>query len=296
MDKIYRKLNKITVIAMLVLCMTFSVASFTYAYYYDDEDYPEIYCAYWENRTARWDTTGYASKFELRLYRNGHQVITKSTSKDSMYLGQYLSNSGDYYFDVRPYNRYTGWGNWMGSDRAYLGGVYYDDYHESYFDDSYYDDKYYTERYYNSSANKSNVYSGDISYARNQGPTAAPTSIAPVGSLTQNNITLYNKQTITVPEPVVLNQKPNGESSGGKFVEAYGVWHFIYDNGTPATNVWVQYKSKWYYIDMSGIMATGLYSINGNTYFLQTDGSMGVGTFVLDGITHYFDHNGIMIY
>ena len=82
MDKIYRKLNKITVIAMLVLCMTFLVASFTYAYYYDDEDYPEIYSAYWENRTARWDTIGYASKYELRLYRNGHQIITKSTSRD----------------------------------------------------------------------------------------------------------------------------------------------------------------------------------------------------------------------
>ena len=340
--KIYgkiKKLRRIIISGLLVLCMTLTVASFTYARYYDD-DYPEIYSAYWEDRTARWDANGYVTKFELRLYRNGRQVVTKTTTQDSMYLGQYLSNSGDYYFDVRPYNRYTGWGNWMGSDSAYLGGVCYDDYRDRYYDDRCYDDRYYRDRYYSDKINderyydrnryRSNVYSNDISYARNQGPTSGPTTSANPGPVQNqpnvtmpgsgtsnkqnvynlgvsgqqiqaqqnlaNNITLYNKQTITVPEPMVLSQQANGQSSGGKFVESYGVWHFIFDNGLPATNVWVQYKNNWYYIDMSGIMVTGLYSINGKTYFLQSDGSMGVGTFVLDGTTHYFDNNGVMIY
>lgn len=310
MNKNLKKLNRIIVSALLVLCMTLTVASFTYARYYND-DYPEIYSAYWEDRTARWDANGYVTKFELRLYRNGRQVVTKTTTQDSMYLGQYLSNSGDYYFDVRPYNRYTGWGNWMGSDSAYLGGVCYDDYRDRYYDDRCYDDRYYRDRYYSDKINderyydrnryRSNVYSNDISYARNQGPTSGSIPGANGQQIQAqqnlaNNITLYNKQTITVPEPMVLSQQANGQSSGGKFVESYGVWHFIFDNGLLATNLWVQYKNNWYYIDMSGIMVTGLYSINGKTYFLQSDGSMGVGTFVLDGTTHYFDNNGVMIY
>lgn len=335
MNKNLKKLNRIIVSALLVLSMTLTVATFTYAHYYDDE-WPEIYSAYWEDRTARWDANGYVTKFELRLYRNGRQVVTKTTTQDSMYLGQYLSSSGDYYFDVRPYNRYTGWGNWVGSDSAYMGGTYYDDCRDRYYDDRYYDDRYYRDRYYNDKINnekyydrnssKSNVYGSDISYARNQGPTSAPAASAtptqnnsniimpgsgtsnkeniytPGGQQNQgqqnlaNNITLYNKQTINVPEPMVLYQQPNGQSSGGRFVESYGLWHFIYDNGLPATNVWVQYKNDWYYIDMSGIMATGLYNINGTTYFLKSDGSMGVGTFVLDGTAHYFDNKGVMIY
>ena len=49
-------------------------------------------------------------------------------------------------------------------------------------------------------------------------------------------------------------------------------------------------------MDMSGIMATGLYTINGKTYYLNADGSMTVGTLVLDGITHFFDNNGEMVY
>ena len=278
----------------------------TYGYYYDDE-YPEIDNAYWDNRTARWDTNGYETKFEVRLYRNGHQVITKKTSQDGMYMGHYFTSSGDYYFDVRPYNRYTGWGNWMGSDCIYMDRYVYDDYYDRHYDDRYYDDRYYDDRYYDNRY----LYRQDISYAKNEGPTANQgpmqnnSNIIMPGSNNQqnqqiqnpvNNITAYNKQVLSVPTPLVISQQSNGQSSMGNFVESYGVWHFIYSNGAPATNAWVQYQNKWYYIDMNGIMATGLYTINGTTYYLQTDGSMAVGTLVLDGNTHYFDNNGAMIY
>ena len=303
MKKSFQKFIRVIFLSMIVFVVTITSVSFTYARYYYDDEYPEIYNAYWDNRTARWDVNGYATKFEVRLYRNGHQVVTRTTSQESMNLSQYLHNgSGDYYFDVRPYNHYDGWGNWIGSDSIYIDRYYYDDY------DRYYDDRYYYDHYYND-----NLWNQDISYARNDGPpTNQPQSksnvimpggnssiIMPGNSQQQNqaaNISAYNKQVLTVPTSQILYQQANGESSFGKFVEVYGLWHFIFDNGAPATNTWVQYKNKWYYIDMNGIMATGLYTINGTTYYLNTDGSMTVGTLVLDGITHFFDNNGAMVY
>ena len=306
--KNFQKLKKDIILALLAFGITLTAASFTYARYYYDDDYPEIYNAYWDNRTARWDVNGYATKFEVRLYKNGHQVVTTTTSQESMNMSQHLHHgSGDYYFDVRPYNHYTGWGNWMGSDSIYLDGHYYDDY-DRYYDDRYYDDRYYYDHYYDNS-----LWNQDISYARNDGPPINQSqnkanvimpnnnysNVAP-GSLQQQNqnsgINAYNKQVLTVPTSQIIYQQANGESSFGKFVEVYGLWHFIFDNGVPATNTWVQYKNKWYYMDLSGIMATGLYTINGKTYYLNTDGSMIVGTLVLDGITHFFNNNGEMVY
>lgn len=302
MKKVLIKLNKRIISMLLSLCLLFAATSFAYGYY--EDDYPEIDSAYWDHHTARWNSYGYASKFEVILYRNGHRVTMVETSREEINLSQYIyRGSGDYYFEVRPYNRYSGWGNWVSSDTVYMEGRYYDDCDRWLYEERYYDDIY----YYNNGLNN------DISYAKNDGPpvnnpvqTLQPqnnSNIIMPGSNQQvvnNNvgasIAVANKQNITVPVPQVLNQSPNGENPIGKFVEAYGVWFFIYNNGTPATNAWVQYKNKWYYIDMNGIMAVGLYTINGTTYYLQSDGSMAVGTFVIDGISHYFDNNGSMVY
>ena len=309
MKTILTKLTRKIIFLLLSLCLLFSAASFTYGY---EDDYPEVDNAYWDGRTARWDTYGYAVRFEVILYRNGHRVTTTETTRDSINFGEYLyRSSGDYYFEVRPYSRYTGWGNWATSDTVYMEGRYYDDryYDDRYYDDRYYDSRYYDDHYYNNRYR----YNNDVSYAKNAGPVANnpiqtwqaqnnSNIVIPgsgqqvVNNNTGANVTVANKQTITVPTPLTLSQQANGENPIGKFVESYGVWFFIYNNGTPATNAWVQYKNQWYYIDMSGIMAVGLYTINGTTYYLQSDGSMAVGTFVIDGLTHYFDSNGAMVY
>lgn len=326
MKKVLLKLNKRIISMLLSLCLLFAATSFAYGYY--EDDYPEIDNAYWDNHTARWNSYGYASKFEVILYRNGHRVTMVETSREEINLSQYIyRGSGDYYFEVRPYNRYSGWGNWVSSDTVYMEGRYYDDRDRWLYEERYYDDRYYDRYYYN------NGFNNDISYAKNAGPVAnnpiqtwqtqnnsnmitpgsGKSNVIMPGSdknnvimpsnnqqVVNNNVgasvTVANKQTITVPSPQVLNQSANGENPIGKFVKSYGVWFFIYNNGTPATNAWVQYQNKWYYIDMSGIMAVGLYTINGKTYYLQSDGSMAVGTFTIDGLTHYFDSNGTMIY
>lgn len=316
MKMLLTKLNRKILFLLLSLSLIFSAVSFTYGYY--EDDYPEIDNAYWEGRIARWNSYGYANRFEVILYRNGHRVTMVETSRDEINLSQYLYNrgSGDYYFEVRPYNRYTGWGNWVSSDTIYMEGRYYDDRDRWVYEDRYYDSRYY-DNYYD------NRFRNDVSYAQNPGPPAnnpiqnlqpqnnsniiMPGSgknnvIMPsnnqqvVNNNTGVSVVVPNKQNITVPAPQVLNQGADGKNPIGSFVEYYGVWFFIYNNGTPATNAWVQYKNKWYYIDMNGIMAVGLYTINGTTYYLQSDGSMAVGTFVIDGITHYFDSNGTMVY
>lgn len=303
-NKLFKKLN--IRLILMTICILFNMTAFAYAYY--DDDYPVINSAYWEDRIARWDTIGYATRFEVVLYRNGHRVTTQMTTQDGMNMSRHMSNaSGDYYFDVRPYNSYSGWGDWMASDCIYMEGRFYDDYYDRRYDDRYYNDRYYYEDRYR--------YNQDVSYAKNPGPptnsiqnnsaiimpNSGGSNVIMPGSSQQvtnqaTGISVANRQTITVPAPQVLYQQANGESSLGKFVEAYGVWHYIYSNGFPATNAWVQYKNKWYYIDANGIMAVGLYTINGTTYYLQSDGSMAIGNFVIDGLTHYFDNNGAMLY
>ncbi|MBO6119793.1 MAG: hypothetical protein J6P02_04945 [Lachnospiraceae bacterium] len=311
MMKYFNKIKKNNVKVFVLLFSFYFLLlnnQLTYGYYYDEEDYPEVFDAYWDNKTARWDVVGFASKFEIVLYRNGYRVVTKTSNSESINLSQYLTRgSGDYYFDVRPYNRYTGWGNWVGSDSIYIeSSRYYDD---QYYDDRYYDDKYYNERY-DYVDNKSPLYNQGISYAKNQGPeinSIANNQAYGVASINpgnnqvqnpamQNMSSITNKQNIIAPTPIVLRQDATSQNSFGNFVEMYGVWHFIYKNGVPVANAWVEYGNKWYYIDMNGIMAVGLYTINGVTYLLQADGSMAVGTVVIDGVTHFFNNAGAMVY
>ena len=298
-----RKLNIKIIFILVSICIVFGSTISAHGYYYDD-DYPEIDSAYWDNRTARWTSYGYASRYEIVLYKDGYRVTTTTSTHESINLSQYISSrGGEYYFEVRPYNVRSGWGNWVSSDSVYMTGYYYD-YDDRYYD-RYYDDRYYYDNY---------PYNQDISYANNQGPpinsnqniynpNANSNIIMPGSGQSQSTYqyqvaseNVQNKQSITVPTPQVVYQQANGQTSSGSFVEAYGLWHFIYQNGIPATNTWVQYMGKWYYIDMSGVMAVGLYTINGSTYYLQSDGSMAVGTHVLDGVTHFFDNNGVMVY
>lgn len=310
-------MNKILSPLLIIFCVTFTLSSQAYAY---EDDYPEIYNAYWEHRTARWDTSGYASRYEVILYRDGHRVTQQITTRDEINMGRYMTErSGDYYFDVRPYNSYSGWGSWTASDCIYMeGSHYYDDryYPDRYYEDRYYEDRYYRDRYYDDIYRRSQ----DISYARNAGPTDSPlivpnqngTNIIMPGSIgqpnvimpgsgqqavnQQANISVTNKRTITGANPATWYQAADGQNPAGRFIESYGAWFFIYTNGTPATNAWIQYKNKWYYMDLSGTMAVGLYTINGVTYYLQSDGSMAVGTVVIEGITHYFNNTGAMVY
>ena len=284
------KRMSVATFAMLIFALSLNTSlTYGYRYYYYEDDYPSVYDAYWSNKTAKWLVDGYASKYEVSLYRDGRRITTKTTTSKSISFSSYMTGGYDYYFEVRPYNRYTGWGGYYSSDSIYVDRYYRDKY-------DYYDYRYRDYRY------DDRDFCNDISYAVNAGPpinssTYSPstTYAVPSNGISQGASTV-NRQTLNVPAPQSLPQLTNGLNSAGTFVETFGAWHFVYPNGAYATNTWVQYNNKWYYFDLSGTMATGLYTINGSTYYLNRDGSMTVGTAIIDGTTHYFNVDGVMVY
>ncbi|MBQ2204348.1 MAG: hypothetical protein II411_00460 [Lachnospiraceae bacterium] len=263
-------------IAMVVSFVLVVPAS---SYWHDDEE-PVVYQAYWDNRTARWNVDGRATKFEVVLYRDGRRVNTRTVTSTSVSFASDMSRgSYDYYFEVRPYNYYTGWGQWVESDTIYIDG-------SRYYDDDYYD----SYRHRNSYHQNGPHYSNDVSYAVNEGPPVNQNN-----NQQPTNNQNANAQNITVPDPQWVYENLNGIVTGS-FVEAFGGWHFLYVNGVYATNAWVNSNGKWYYVDLTGTMVRGLYTINGVTYYLNQDGSMATGAMNINGTNHYFDSNGAMLY
>ena len=55
----------------------------------------------WSNRTATWDSVSYASKYEVKLYRNSSTVTTVTITGTSYNFYPYMTKSGDYTFKVR---------------------------------------------------------------------------------------------------------------------------------------------------------------------------------------------------
>ena len=266
---------------------TFANATVLAYRYCDDYDYPYVYDVYWNYRTARWDVNGYADKYEVTLYKDGRRIATEITYARSYNFSSYMYIGGySYYFEVRPYNYRTGWGSWVSSDSFYI-----DNYCREYaYRDYNRRDRNYRDKY-------------GVSYARNYGPpyenqTSGSNgySISNNGLPTTNNS--YNQigaQSVSVPEPQVINDTINGYFPTGSFMNVFGTWKYAYINGAFATNTWVKSNGKWYYIDVNGNMVTGPYTINGKTYFLNADGSMSTGVVNIAGVNHYFDANGVMI-
>lgn len=269
----------------IVLIILTNVKMVSYGAYRDE--YPDIYDVYWNNNTARWSVDGYASKYELRLYRDDYLITVKSLTSRSISLGSYMTRrSGDYYFEVRAYNSYYGWTNWVTSDYRCIDSRCYDD---CYWHD---DRRWCDDRYYRYDDRR---YSRDVSYAVNQGPpysaSSGNTTNYPVESSVPNLQVGSSNQT---PAPQVLYV--NASAPQGNFVVDGGSWYFRYTTGINATNTWIQVLGKWYFFDMSGKMLTGLQNINNKTYFFNNDGSMYVGVLTLNGMSHFFDASGAMLY
>ncbi|MBO6119959.1 MAG: hypothetical protein J6P02_05785 [Lachnospiraceae bacterium] len=112
---------------MIALTFAFSIFSFAYSPIIGD-NYPQVYDLYWNNKTAKWSVDGRANKYEVRLYRDGRRVSTKTqTGRSRNFTSEMSRGDHEYYFEVRPYNSVTGWGNWEQSDSTYIEH-YYPDY------------------------------------------------------------------------------------------------------------------------------------------------------------------------
>ncbi len=75
---------------------------------------------YWNGTTAKWSVDGKASKFQVRIYRDGSRITTKETTSKSISLSSVITKTGYYYFEVRAYNANSGWSDWMDSDEKYF--------------------------------------------------------------------------------------------------------------------------------------------------------------------------------
>lgn len=117
-------MKKIFKIISLILAFTFSLTILSYSYSRSPiigDNYPQVYDLYWNNKTARWSVDGRANKYEIRLYRDGRRVSTRTQTSRSHSYGSELSRGDhEYYFEVRPYNSVTGWGSWEQSDVIYI--------------------------------------------------------------------------------------------------------------------------------------------------------------------------------
>ena len=101
---------------ILVALFSMTLQSFSYA-----DNYPEVYDLRWNNRTAKWSVDGHADKYEIRLYRDDRRVFTKTqTGRSHSFSSEMSRGEHEYYFEVRPYNYDTGWGNWEQSDSIYV--------------------------------------------------------------------------------------------------------------------------------------------------------------------------------
>ncbi len=94
-----------------------------YNTYYDYDSgsyYAAISDAFWSGSTAKWSVDGKATKYQVRVYRDGSRIDTKDTKNKSYSLGSLINKEGYYYFEVRAYNKNSGWSDWYESDDKYF--------------------------------------------------------------------------------------------------------------------------------------------------------------------------------
>ena len=95
---------------------------YDYYYDYDGTTYAYVDDAYWSGSTAKWSIVGKASKYQLRVYRNSTKLDTKTTKNKTCSLSSYITKEGYYSFQVRAYNKYSGWSDWEYSEEKYFSG------------------------------------------------------------------------------------------------------------------------------------------------------------------------------
>ena len=231
-------------IVYLLLALTLAVAtlgSTAFAATYEG-GYPEVYDLYWNNRTARWSVDGKAHKYEIRLYRDGRRVFTKTqTGRSRNFASEMTRGSHEYYFEVRPYNDYTGWGSWETSDSIYISTV----------PDS--------TPYYPTPVAPV-IIDGGPGESINVPTPQIVTAANAIGSWTAANGKWY----------YVF---PNGVFATNSWLQVGDKWYYLDITGAMVTGL-QNVGSHTYYFNPDGTMATGTIILNGITHFFDANGIM----------------------
>ena len=234
------KMKKKIVSALIILICVLSIKQIipTYAMY----DYPEVYDLYWVNKTARWSVDGWADKYEIRLYRDDRRVFTKTvTSRSRNFVGEMTRGIHEYYFEVRPFNYDTGWGDWEQSDSVIVNK--------------------------DTNGNTGTVSGGPVGTVY---PSSGPGEIA-------SNPT---PQQVVNPKGqwMAINGKwhflySNGVYASNSWIFINNKWYYV-DINTNMTIGLANIGSYTYYFNPDGTMATGTIILNGITHFFDQDGKM----------------------
>lgn len=201
---------------------------------YSDKYYPTVDDAWWNGRTAKWKKSGYVDRYEVRLYRDGNLVTTKTTKSTSLSFVNNMNRGGDhdYRFEVRAYNATTGhWSNWESSDDIEVNGN-------------------------NPNVNPSNTDVGPGIIT----PTK-PAQNTQLGRWFQTNGFWY----------YIFNS--NNKVAANTWLLIAGKWYYFMADGRMATGL-ININGKQYFLNNDGSMATGAVIINGVQHFFNNDGSM----------------------
>ena len=222
-------------------------SSTTYYYYYDNsydaKYYPSISDTWWDGKTARWSTSGNASKYQVKLYRDGSCVQTKTTTGRNYNFSQYMSKGGcSYYFTVRAYNKTTSyWSSWEESDEQYV------------------------------SASQA---------TNNNNTTTTTTTVSPtVITLTSTPLVLAQPdgQPHISGNWIFYNnawffQYPNGTYANNTWLQSTGKWYYFNPSSVMLQNGFYTIGASLYYFDSNGAMATGEVTINGVKRLFDANG------------------------
>lgn len=204
---------------------------------YATDDYPEVYNLHWSGKTAKWSVDGWADKYEVRLYRDDRRVFTKTvTSRSKNFASEMSRGTHEYYFEVRPFNYDTGWGEWDESDTV--------------------------------------VTDRDIS--SNNGPMgvvyngAAPGEITN-GTMPQQVMNPNGQWTQAYGKWHFLYS--NGVYASNSWLFVNNKWYYV-DTNTNMVIGLANIGNYTYYFNPDGTMVTGTIVINGITHFFDQDGKM----------------------
>ena len=230
MKKVSRLLALILALILSMQVLTFAATS------YIDDDYPAVYDLYWNNKTAKWYVDGRANKYEVRLYRDGRRVSTKTVNgRSHNFSSEMARGDHDYYFEVRPYNSITGWGDWEQSDVKFVGH-----------------------------------YSGSSSTY----PSTGPGELSPSSSYTTTAQIVYNPvgqwQAINNYWHFVYS---NGVMASNTWLQIGNSWYYVDVNTNMVVGL-VNINGSTYYFNPDGTMVTGGIVINGMNHYFDASGKM----------------------
>lgn len=232
-------MKKKIITLLLVVCslITILAANVQAGRYTQDPYCPAPYDLHWSGKTAKWSVDGWASKYQVTLYRDGSKVKTKNVTSRSCSFADQMSRGGeyDYFFRVRAYNKDNSyWSDWEESDII-------------------------TVRSSTGSSGSSST-----------GPATVVPGYAPGQAST---ISTNSGKWVKGSDGFWRYRFNNGSYAQYTWLNVNGKWYYINNLGVMATG-FVNDGGHTYFLNPNGEMVTGTVVLGGVTHFFDSNGVM----------------------